>query len=68
MYGGKLTIIPLPLSIFRKMVEDSYKAGFTPNPEHVRLFFETSNQYAQTCQSEVDWYEKMKEKALHWLE
>ena len=50
------------------MVEDSYKAGFTPNPEHVRLFFETSNQYAQTCQSEVDWYEKMKEKALHWLE
>ena len=68
MYGGKLTIIPLPLSIFRKMVEDSYKASFTPNPEHVRLFFETSNQYAQTCQSEVDWYEKMKEKALHWLE
>lgn len=68
MYGGKSTIIPLPLIVFRKMMEDSYKADYTPNPEHVRSFFETSNEYAKKCSSEVDWYEKMKEKALHWLE
>lgn len=68
MYGGKSTIIPLPLSIFRKMVEDSYKANFTPNPSHIRCFFEASNEYALTCESEVEWYEKIKEKALHWLE
>ena len=68
MYGGKSTIIPLPLSIFRKMVEDSYKAKYIPNPIHVRSFFEYSDRYAQTCINEVDWYEKMKEKALHWLE
>ncbi len=68
MYGGKSTIIPLPLSIFRKMVEDSYKASYTPNPSHVRSFFEASNNLANTCESEVEWYEKIKEKALHWLE
>ena len=68
MYGGKSTIIPLPLSIFRKMVEDSYKANYTPNPSHVRRFFEASNDFAKKCDSEVEWYEKIKEKALHWLE
>lgn len=68
MYGGKSTIIPLPLQIFRKMVEDSYKASYTPNPSHVRRFFEASNEYAKTCNSEMEWYAKMKETALHWLE
>lgn len=68
MYGGKSTIIPLPLSIFRKMVEDSYKASYTPNPSHVRRFFEASNDFAKKCESEVEWYENIKEKALHWLE
>lgn len=67
-YGGKSTIVPLPIEVFRKMVDDSYKASYTPNPTHVRQFFETSNEYAQTCQSDVEWYEKMKDKALHWLE
>lgn len=68
MYGGKSTIIPLPLKIFRKMVEDSYKASYTPNPQHVRRFFEASNVLASTCGSEVEWYEKITGKALHWLE
>lgn len=68
MYGGKSTIIPLPLRIFRKMVEDSYKASYTPNPSHVRRFFEASNDFAKKCESEVEWYENIKEKALHWLE
>ena len=68
MYGGKSTIIPLPLSIFRKMVEDSYKASYTPNPSHVRRFFEASNDFANKCDNEIEWYEIMKEKALHWLE
>jgi hypothetical protein len=29
-YGGRSTIVPLPLTIFQKMVEDSYKATYTP--------------------------------------
>lgn len=68
MYGGKSTIIPLPLQIFRKMVEDSYKASYTPNPQHVRRFFEASNDLASACGNELEWYEKITEKALHWLE
>lgn len=67
-YGGKSTIIPLPISIFRKMLEDSYKANYTPTPNHLRRFFEASNEYASTCESDKDWYEHIKEKALHWLE
>ena len=50
------------------MVEDSYKASYTPNPQHVRRFFEASNVLASTCGSEVEWYEKITGKALHWLE
>ena len=68
MYGGKSTIIPLPLMVFRKMVEDSYKASYTPNPSHVLKFFEASNTIANNSDNDVVWYEKMKEKALHWLE
>ena len=68
IYGGKSTIVPLPLQIFRKMVEDSYKATYTPNPSHIRRFFEYSNEFAKSCDSDMDWYEKIKEKALHWLE
>lgn len=68
MYGGKSTIVPLPLKVFRKMVEDSYKASYTPSPSHIRQFFEASNTIAKDSDNEAVWYEKMKEKALHWLE
>lgn len=67
-YGGNLVIVPLPVNVFRKMVEDSYKAGYTPNPNHIRSFFEASTEYAQHSSSEIDWYESIKNKALHWLD
>ena len=67
-YGGKSTIVPLELSVFQKMVEDSYKASYTPNPTHVEAFFKFSQSAAQEASSEMDWYEKVKEKALHWLD
>lgn len=66
-YGGKSTIIPLPLNIFQKMLEDSYKADYTPNPNHVRAFFEYSNELVKECENETEWFEKMKEKAMSWL-
>ena len=68
LYGGKSIIIPIPLDIFKKMIEDSYKAEYTPNPNQVRLFFEHSNTLAKTVDNEVEWYEGIKNKALHWLE
>lgn len=66
-YGGKSTIIPMELSVFRKMVEDSYKASYTPDPSHVEAFFRYAQDVAKTSASETDWYQKVREKALHWL-
>ena len=68
MYGGKSTIIPLPLNVFQKMVEDSYKVDYTPNPKQVRAFFEASNQIAKIADNEAIWYEQITNRALHWLE
>lgn len=46
------------------MLEDSYKASYTPNPEQVRCFFEHSRELAKVCENEIIWYEQIKEKAL----
>ncbi len=66
-YGGKSIIIPLPLSIFQKMLEDSYQAIYTPNPKHVRYFFESSNELAKNCKDETQWFEAVKKLAVNWL-
>lgn len=66
-YGGKSTIIPLPLNIFQKMLEDSYRASYTPNPTHVRRLFEHSEALAKNCENEKAWYNQIKEMALNWL-
>lgn len=66
-YGGKSTIIPIPLSIFRKMLEDSHKANYIPEPKHVQHFFEKSNEIANSTENEKDWYEGITQKALNWL-
>lgn len=66
-YGGKSTIIPLPLNIFCKMVEDSYKATYSPQPNQVKRLFERSNELVETCENELIWFEQMKQEALNWL-
>lgn len=68
MYGGKSTVVPLPLKLFQKMVEDSYKASYLPNPENIKAFFETSNALAQEAEDEIAWYKGMSDKAMNWLE
>lgn len=68
MYGGKSTIVPLPLNVFQKMVEDSYRVNYIPNPNHIKGFFEESNIIANSADNEREWYEKIKDKALHWLD
>ncbi|MBQ9207918.1 MAG: AlwI family type II restriction endonuclease [Treponema sp.] len=67
-YGGKSVIVPLPLSVFQKMLEDSYRASYTPNSEQVRKFFEYSKELAESSADEVEWYKKVTEKALNWLD
>lgn len=66
-YGGKSTIVPLPLNIFCKMVEDSYKASYTPQPNQVKRLFERSNELVDSCENEQIWFEQIKREALNWL-
>jgi len=66
-YGGTSTIVPLPLSVFIKMVVDSYNANYVPEPRHIQRFFERSNELANTTDSEVDWYNGITREALNWL-
>ena len=67
-YGGTSTIIPLPLSVFQKMVTDSYKAEYTPQPQQVKRFFDFSNELANTTNNELEWYNGITQRALNWLE
>lgn len=66
-YGGRSIIVPLPLNIFQKMLEDSYKADYIPTPTHVRNFFELSMKVAHSGVNEVMWFEEMKKAAINWL-
>ena len=66
-YGGTSTIVPLPLDVFRKMLEDSYKADYTPNPSHIRHFFEKTIEIAYNGCNEKQWFEEVKKEAICWL-
>ena len=66
-YGGTSTIVPLPLSVFIKMVEDSHKASYIPEPRHVQRFFERSNELANETNNETEWYTGITKEALNWL-
>ena len=66
-YGGTSTIVPLPLSVFLKMVEDSYNASYVPEPRNIQRFFERSNELANSTDNEVDWYNGITQEALNWL-
>ncbi len=65
--GKSLSIVPLPLDVFRKMLEDSYKAQYTPNPAHVRKLFEYSEKLVKSSSDEREWYQEMMSAASNWL-
>ena len=64
-YGGKSTIIPLPLNVFIKMMEDSYNLNYIPEPKHIQRIFEKSNELANSTDNEIDWYSGITEFALN---
>jgi hypothetical protein len=66
-YGGTSTLVPLPLSVFIKMVEDSHNANYVPEPSHVQRFFERSNELANSTDNEIEWYDRITKEALNWL-
>lgn len=66
-YGGQSVIVPLELDVFINMVEQSFRARYTPNSEQIKALFEYSLQQAKESNDEKEWYEKIKAKALNWL-
>lgn len=66
-YGGQSVIVPLELDIFINMVEQSYRAGYVPNSEQVKAIFQYSLEQAKAAKDEIEWYSKIKDKALNWL-
>ena len=66
-YGGKSVIVPIDINTFRKMLTDSYKADYQPNPTQVKSLFDYSLAIAEKTDNEVEWYTKVTEKALNWL-
>lgn len=66
-YGGKSQIIPLQLDVFVKMIEDSYKSDYVPNPKHIQSFFNFTSQLAKKASDETEWYKNVRLAALDWL-
>ncbi len=66
-YGGKSVIIPIELSVYRKMLEDSYKASYVPDSSQIRALFEKSKEIATHTSSENEWYSQIQDYALNWL-
>lgn len=66
-YGGRSVIVPLPLDTFQKMLEDSYKVGYIPDPARVKSVFEYSESLAASGCDEKQWYDGVMRKAENWL-
>lgn len=66
-YGGKSVIVPVDINTFKKMLTNSYKATYQPNPAQVKSLFDYSLEVAEKADNEVEWYTKITEKALNWL-
>ena len=66
-YGGKSTIIPLSLGVFQKMLEDSYKVNYIPNPHQVRRLLDYSMELVESCRDENQWFEEINKSAVNWL-
>lgn len=66
-YGGQSVIVPLELDVFINMVEQSYRAGYIPEPKQVKRIFDYSLEQAEMSNDENEWYARVKEKALNWL-
>ena len=67
-YGGASTIIPLDYEAFEKMLDDSFKAKYTPDQKQVKSIFTFSKEYAMKATGEQDWYNAVLQKALTWLD
>lgn len=49
------------------MVEQSGRASKTPSPSDIEGLCKSSMEIAESVDSEKEWYEQIKQKALNWL-
>ena len=78
-YGGKSIIIPVTLDNFKKMVNQAYDAPTKPRPADIERFFKYSARVVKenvmasmdapdgSTKEEMLWYERMADRAQHWL-
>lgn len=66
-YGGESIIVPLPLSFFRRMLEDANLASYRPTPSQIERFFKLSHTIAHQSESELEWFDRMRKVASDWL-
>lgn len=66
MYGGKLNIIPLPLNMFKKLLEASFNAAQKPRPEHILHLFKISEAVISQCDNEQEWYSNLLNNISIW--
>lgn len=67
IYGGTCAILPLSLDVFQKMVDDSYKASYIPNPSHVEALCKKAEKLALESVDPNVWFKKLTDVALNWL-
>lgn len=67
VYGGTCAILPISLEVFQKMIDDSYKASYTPNPSHVEKLCREAERLALNSTDPDAWYENLTNIALDWL-
>lgn len=67
IYGGTCAILPLSLDVFQKMVDDSYKASYIPNPSHVEALCKKAEKLALESVDSNVWFTKLTDAALNWL-
>ena len=70
-YGGRCCIIPMTLTVFRKMLKNAYEAKRKPCSQDIKKIFEKSKKYAKECMvkdlTETDWYSKVSNDLNNWL-
>lgn len=67
-YGGRSIIVPLPLAVFRQMLEQTRTAHDKPTAESIRRLFEFSRESAGATDNPDTWYRELIEAALNWPE
>lgn len=68
LYGGTCSILPISLKVFQKMIEDSYKATYTPKASQIEALCKEAERLALHSTDSNKWYLNLTDVALNWLD